>query len=68
MFKRFLLLAALLALSLLAFAPVQAQDNVLERGLALFNVPPTGHFNTFASRWHYIGAISWICTNRRSPF
>ncbi len=48
MMKRFLILAALLAMSLLAFAPLQAQDNTLNVAWP-YQVPPTGHFNTFAS-------------------
>ncbi len=48
MCKRTLLLLTFVALSLLAFAPVQAQDNTLNVAWP-YQVPPTGHFNTFAS-------------------
>ena len=48
MTKRLTLLLALALLSLLAFAPAQAQDNVLNVAWP-YQVPPTGHFNTFAS-------------------
>ena len=48
MYKRVLLLVLLFTLSMLAFAPVHAQDNVLSVAWP-YSVPPTGHFNTFAS-------------------
>ena len=48
MYRKTLLGLLLVALSLLAFAPVQAQDNVLNVAWP-YQVPPTGHFNTFAS-------------------
>ena len=48
MFKRSLFILMVIAFSLLAFAPVQAQDNVLNVAWP-YQVPPTGHFNTFAS-------------------
>lgn len=48
MMKRFLILAALLAMSLLAFAPLQAEGETLNVAWP-YQVPPTGHFNTFAS-------------------
>ncbi len=48
MLKRTLLLLMLVAFSMLAFAPIQAQDNVLNVAWP-YQVPPTGHFNTFAS-------------------
>ncbi len=49
MIKRFLLVSALLcALGMLAFAPVQAEGETLSVAWP-YQVPPTGHFNTFAS-------------------
>ncbi len=48
MLKRTLYLLLLLALSLLAFAPLQAQGDTLNVAWP-YQVPPTGHFNTFAS-------------------
>jgi len=48
MFKKLPLLLLILALSLMTFAPLQAQDNVLNVAWP-YQVPPTGHFNTFAS-------------------
>lgn len=44
----FVLFALVLTLAVMAFAPVQAQDNVLNVAWP-YQVPPTGHFNTFAS-------------------
>lgn len=47
--KRFIVsLMMVLAIAVMAFAPVQAQDNVLNVAWP-YQVPPTGHFNTFAS-------------------
>ena len=47
--KRMLMLLMLMfSLAVMAFAPVQAQDNVLNVAWP-YQVPPTGHFNTFAS-------------------
>ena len=43
-----------LALGLLAFAPLQAQDGDTLNVAWPYQVPPTGHFNTFAS-----GGITW---------
>ena len=48
MYRRIMLLMMLFALSVLAFAPVQAQDSTLNVAWP-YQVPPTGHFNTFAS-------------------
>ncbi|MCY3779916.1 MAG: ABC transporter substrate-binding protein [Chloroflexi bacterium] len=48
MSRRTLCLLLVLGLSLLAFAPLQAQDNTLNVAWP-YQVPPTGHFNTFAS-------------------
>ena len=48
MFKRMLLLVLLLTLSMLSFAPLQAQGDTLNVAWP-YQVPPTGHFNTFAS-------------------
>ena len=48
MYRRIMLLVMLFALSVLAFAPVQAQDSTLNVAWP-YQVPPTGHFNTFAS-------------------
>ncbi len=49
MIKRILLVSALLcALGMLAFAPVQAEGETLSVAWP-YQVPPTGHFNTFAS-------------------
>lgn len=50
MFRRILLVSALLcALGMLAFAPVQAQTAEILSVAWPYQVPPTGHFNTFAS-------------------
>lgn len=47
--KRFIIsLMLVLAVVVMAFAPVQAQDNMLNVAWP-YQVPPTGHFNTFAS-------------------
>lgn len=54
MFRRFLVLSLLFALSILAFVPVQAQDDVLNVAWP-YQVPPTGHFNTFASNGIALG-------------
>jgi len=49
MSKRILILLMLVfTLAVMAWAPVQAQDNVLNVAWP-YQVPPTGHFNTFAS-------------------
>ena len=49
MSKRFLVILTLvLTVILLAFAPVQAQENILNVAWP-YTVPPTGHFNTFAT-------------------
>ena len=48
MLKRTLYLLFVLALSVLVFAPLQAQDTTLNVAWP-YQVPPTGHFNTFAS-------------------
>ncbi len=54
MYRRIMLLVMLFALSVLAFAPVQAQDSVLNVAWP-YQVPPTGHFNTFASGGMVLG-------------
>ena len=54
MFKRITLFVLLFALSMLAFLPAQAQDNVLNVAWP-YQVPPTGHFNTFASNGITLG-------------
>lgn len=43
-----IMLMLVFTLAVIAFAPVQAQDNVLNVAWP-YRVPPTGHFNTFAS-------------------
>ncbi len=48
MYRRILVALVLFALTVLAFAPVQAQDSTLNVAWP-YQVPPTGHFNTFAS-------------------
>ena len=48
MFKKCLFVFMVIVLSLMTFAPMQAQDNVLNVAWP-YQVPPTGHFNTFAS-------------------
>jgi peptide/nickel transport system substrate-binding protein len=48
--KRFFVtLMMVMAIVVLAIAPIQAQDNVLNVAWP-YPVPPTGHFNTFASQ------------------
>jgi peptide/nickel transport system substrate-binding protein len=55
MSKRFfVILMLVLTVVLMAFAPVQAQDNVLNVAWP-YSVPPTGHFNTFASNGMLLG-------------
>ena len=46
--RSFMTFLMILTVALLAFAPVQAQENVLNVAWP-YQVPPTGHFNTFAS-------------------
>ena len=46
--RSFMTFLMVLTVALLAFAPVQAQENVLNVAWP-YQVPPTGHFNTFAS-------------------
>lgn len=54
--KKRLLVVMLLVLSavLMAFAPVHAQENVLNVAWP-YTVPPTGHFNTFATNGLLLG-------------
>ena len=50
MYKRILLIAALLcSLGMLALAPAQADGHATLNVAWPYQVPPTGHFNTFAS-------------------
>ncbi|MGB1287347.1 MAG: ABC transporter substrate-binding protein [Aggregatilineales bacterium] len=54
MAKRFLVPLMVVLTALLAFAPVSAQENILNVAWP-YQVPPTGHFNTFASNGLLLG-------------
>ncbi|MCA9883784.1 MAG: hypothetical protein KC546_06085 [Anaerolineae bacterium] len=54
--KRTLLtIAMVVAVALLAFAPLQAQDGAVLNVAWPYTVPPTGHFNTFAANGMVLG-------------
>jgi hypothetical protein len=47
--RTFLTLLMVVAVALMAFAPLQAQDDAVLNVAWPYTVPPTGHFNTFAT-------------------
>jgi peptide/nickel transport system substrate-binding protein len=52
--RLFVILMLVLTVMVMAFAPVQAQDNILNVAWP-YQVPPTGHFNTFAANGLALG-------------
>ena len=53
--RTILTLLMVVAVALLAFAPLQAQDDAVLNVAWPYTVPPTGHFNTFATNGLVLG-------------
>jgi peptide/nickel transport system substrate-binding protein len=53
--RTFLTLLMVVAVALMAFAPLQAQDDAVLNVAWPYTVPPTGHFNTFATNGLVLG-------------
>lgn len=53
--RTFTTLLMVVAVALLAFAPLQAQDDAVLNVAWPYTVPPTGHFNTFATNGLVLG-------------